>query len=66
MAADAIYQPPEQWIEGREPEPGSWWVPFQAWLAERSGERTTPPATGAPNKGLPPLDPAPGRYVRER
>jgi polyhydroxyalkanoate synthase subunit PhaC len=66
MAADAIYQPPEQWIEGREPEPGSWWVPFQAWLAERSGERTTPPTMGAPNKGLPPLDPAPGRYVRER
>jgi len=66
MAADAKYQPPEQWIAGREPEPGSWWVPFQAWLAERSGERTTPPETGAPKRGLPVLDPAPGRYVLER
>ena len=66
MPADAIYQPPEQWVEGREPEPGSWWVPFQAWLAERSGKRTTPPTMGAPEKGLPPLGPAPGRYVGER
>jgi polyhydroxyalkanoate synthase subunit PhaC len=41
-------------------------VPFQAWLAGRSGKRATPPAMGAPDHGLPPLEPAPGRYVRER
>ena len=66
MAADAIYQPPERWLVGTEPVPGSWWAPFQAWLAERSGKRATPPAMGAPEQGLPPLEPAPGRYVRER
>lgn len=66
MAEDAIYQPPEQWLAGSTPRPGSWWVPFQAWLAEGSGERIAPPPMGAPEKGLPPLDPAPGRYVLER
>ncbi|MEZ5904899.1 MAG: alpha/beta fold hydrolase [Geminicoccaceae bacterium] len=66
MAKDAIYQPPEQWLAGSTPRPGSWWVPFQAWLAERSGKRTALPPMGAPEKGLPPLDPAPGRYVLER
>jgi polyhydroxyalkanoate synthase len=65
MPAHAIYQPPEQWIAGCSPEPGSWWVPFEAWLAERSGEQTAPPAMGAPDNGLPPLEPAPGRYVLE-
>jgi polyhydroxyalkanoate synthase len=66
MAADAIYQPPERWLAGTEPRPGSWWVPFQAWLAARSGERTAPPSMGAPEHGLPPLEPAPGRYVLAR
>jgi polyhydroxyalkanoate synthase len=66
MAADAIYQPPERWLAGTEPVPGSWWVPFQAWLAERSGERTAPPSMGAAERGLPPLEAAPGRYVLER
>jgi polyhydroxyalkanoate synthase subunit PhaC len=66
MAADATYQPPERWLAGTEPVPGSWWVPFQAWLAARSGKRAAPPAMGAPEHGLPPLEPAPGRYVRER
>ncbi|HRY25196.1 MAG: polyhydroxyalkanoic acid synthase [Geminicoccaceae bacterium] len=66
MAKDAIYQPPEQWLAGSTPRPGSWWLPFQTWLAEGSGKRTAPPSTGAPEKGLPPLDLAPGRYVLER
>ncbi len=66
MAANAIYEPPEQWYVGTAPEPGSWWLPFQAWLAEHSGERVAPPPIGAPEHGLPPLDEAPGRYVLER
>jgi len=66
MPEDAAYQPPEQWYAGRTPEPGSWWEAFAAWLAERSGERTTPPPMGAPDNGLPPLEPAPGTYVLER
>jgi polyhydroxyalkanoate synthase len=66
MPADAIYQPPEQWYVATPPKDGSWWLAYADWLAEHSGERATPPEMGAPKRGLPPLDPAPGRYVLER
>ena len=64
MAADAIYEPPEHWFAGTQPRPGSWWVPYQSWLAQRSGERTAPPEMGAAAVGLPPLEAAPGCYVK--
>lgn len=66
MAADQAYEPPERWIARREPQEGSWWVPYQAWLAGLSGPPVAPPAMGAPDKGLPPLGPAPGEHVRQR
>ncbi len=65
IPADANYQPPEQWYAATTPEEGSWWLAFADWLAEHSGARTAPPGMGAPRRGLPPLDPAPGRYVME-
>lgn len=66
MPANANYQPPEQWYAATQPQDGSWWLAFADWLAERSGARAAPPAMGAAEHGLPPLDPAPGSYVMER
>ena len=66
MPADANYQPPEQWYAATTPEEGSWWLAYADWLAEHSGARAAPPEMGAPKQGLPPLDPAPGRYVLQR
>ena len=43
---------------------GSWWVSWLAFLAETQGNSCAPPAPGG---GLRPvLEPAPGRYVRQR
>ena len=45
-------------------QPGSWWEDWTAWLAERSGsERDAPADLG--DAAHPPLESAPGTYVRE-
>jgi len=63
MAADEPYTPPDLWAVQAPVRQGSWWPAWQAWLAERSGAPVPPPPMGAPEKGYPPLLPAPGCYV---
>ena len=65
-AANAHYLDPDTWVEATAPVPGSWWEPWQAWLAARNSGRTPPPAMGDTSRGYPPLGPAPGQYVFER
>jgi polyhydroxyalkanoate synthase len=64
LEADAAYVPPESWASGADWRQGSWWEPWAAWLHARSGERVSPPATGAPD--MPLLGDAPGSYVLRR
>ncbi|MFO0953252.1 MAG: hypothetical protein U0835_19265 [Isosphaeraceae bacterium] len=42
---------------------GSWWPAWEHWLSERSSGRVPAVAPGAPERGYPPLDDAPGQYV---
>src|SRR5512139_2231360 len=63
-AAADRYVDPDQWFARHEPREGSWWPAWQAWLAERSGERGTPPPMG--NKDFAPIGAAPGSYVLMR
>ena len=58
-AADA-----EQWLSGAQKHEGSWWPDWHAWLARKSGAKVAArdPAAG----GLPPLEDAPGAYVKVR
>lgn len=52
----------DAWRAGAVEHPGSWWPHWADWLAARSGDRV--PAR-APSAGpLPPLEPAPGSYVK--
>ncbi|MBI2312388.1 MAG: polyhydroxyalkanoic acid synthase [Betaproteobacteria bacterium] len=60
---DEKYVDPETWQAIAPRHEGSWWPAWQQWLAERSGSRVAPPATGAPEKGYHPLGGAPGTYV---
>lgn len=58
------YLDPDTWATIAPRFEGSWWPAWRDWLvASGSGERTPPPSMGAPERGLAPLEPAPGRYV---
>ncbi len=54
----------DDWLGRAERRAGSWWPHWSAWLAQHGGAwRRAPRAAG--NAAFPPLDSAPGRYVRE-
>lgn len=57
---------PDAFLRNQDTHTGSWWLPWQSWLAKRSGARVKPPTMGAPNAGHPPIIAAPGEYVLER
>lgn len=59
-AADA-----KQWLETSTENPGSWWPYWTAWLSEKSGRKIAA-RTSLGNAEFPPIEPAPGRYVREK
>jgi len=54
----------EEWRENATQHEGSWWEDWTGWLEPRSGEKVEPPAVG--NENYPPIEDAPGAYVRER
>jgi polyhydroxyalkanoate synthase len=56
---------PEEWLRTAEKRTGTWWDAWADWITERSGdERPAPEGPG--NAAHPPLEPAPGSYVRDR
>ncbi|TDX31086.1 polyhydroxyalkanoate synthase [Modicisalibacter xianhensis] len=60
---DDVYIDPDAWMERTPVQAGSWWPAWQAWLAKRSGPCVAAPAVGSSD--YPPLDDAPGSYVRQ-
>ncbi|MEQ9126523.1 MAG: alpha/beta fold hydrolase, partial [Alphaproteobacteria bacterium] len=62
---EAPYASPDVWLARTPAKEGSWWVEWADWLAAKSAPDTVPPPPmGAPDRGLMPLTPAPGAYVR--
>lgn len=57
---------PADWQALHQPQAGSWWVPWQEWLAARSGKPAAPPPMGAQGGDLPLLGDAPGTYVFQK
>ena len=57
------YLDPDTWTKIAPRFEGSWWPEWTHWLASHSGAFTSPPTTGAPERGYPPLCAAPGTYV---
>jgi polyhydroxyalkanoate synthase len=54
----------EVWLKSATRHKGSWWSDWTQWTAERSGEERDAP-TQLGNDRHVPLDPSPGRYVRQ-
>ncbi|MDP8974400.1 MAG: class I poly(R)-hydroxyalkanoic acid synthase, partial [Actinomycetota bacterium] len=57
------YETAEEWRENAEEHEGTWWEDWRGWLEQRSGERTNAPQVGS--EQYPPVEDAPGTYVRE-
>ena len=65
QAAASYPDDPEQWLSRAQERPGSWWPRWTQWLASHSGgKRPAPTAPG--NVQHKPIEPAPGRYVKQR
>jgi polyhydroxyalkanoate synthase len=61
----ALGPDPDQWLERATEHPGSWWTLWSKWIAQHGGKKV------AARKRLgdtshKPIEPAPGRYVKER
>ncbi len=62
---DAYPADPQTWFDTATEQPGSWWQAWSKWLqGHRGGEQAAPAAVG--NEQYPPLEPAPGSYVKAR
>ncbi|MDR3323155.1 MAG: class I poly(R)-hydroxyalkanoic acid synthase [Zoogloeaceae bacterium] len=55
----------DSWLAAAEEHPGSWWKDWAAWIQKyAAGEQAAPKTLG--NAKYKPIEPAPGRYVKER
>ena len=55
----------EAWLASAIEQPGSWWTHWMAWLAPRTGAKKKA-RKRLGNAQHPPIEPAPGRYVKVR
>jgi polyhydroxyalkanoate synthase len=59
------YIDPDTWQAVTPMQEGSWWPSWQVWLTSHSSDRISPLSLGAPERGYPSLDDAPGTFVLE-
>jgi polyhydroxyalkanoate synthase len=56
---------PDEWLSTAEEQPGSWWPDWSQWL-KRQATRAVPARKKLGSARYKPIEPAPGRYVKER
>lgn len=60
------YLDADTWYEKSKVEEGSWWLVWEHWLTALSSKKIKPPHFGAKQKGVTPIEDAPGTYVLEK
>jgi polyhydroxyalkanoate synthase len=60
-----IPETPEKWFKKAKEVPGSWWNDWAKWLEPMKGGEVKAP-TKLGNAKYKPIEPAPGRYVKQR
>jgi len=55
----------EAWLDSAEEHAGSWWTDWAAWLKPLAGKQIAAPKV-AGNRKWKPIEPAPGRYAKEK
>jgi len=61
---DALPETLDEWLEGADQHPGSWWPHWAKWLKAKSGKQI--PARDPAKGPLKPLEDAPGGFVKVR
>jgi polyhydroxyalkanoate synthase subunit PhaC len=61
----ALHDDPERWLEAAQSRPGSWWPHWSAWLAQHGGTYVAARTRLGGKRGKE-IEPAPGRYVKEK
>jgi polyhydroxyalkanoate synthase len=56
---------PDNWFDAAESIPGSWWPAWTSWLASHAGQRVAA-REELGNAEFPPVEEAPGSYVKEK
>ena len=62
---DELQPDPDKWFADAQSHKGSWWNDWGAWVKPLAGKKVEPPAVIGSDLH-PPIEPAPGRYVKER
>ncbi|MDN3519254.1 class I poly(R)-hydroxyalkanoic acid synthase [Aquisalimonas lutea] len=62
--AGKLPESPDDWLEKAEFHEGSWWPDWHRWLGQKGGAKVAAREVGSSKH--PPIEPAPGSYVRER
>ena len=56
----------QAWLEGAKEHPGSWWPDWAAWLKGHAGKQVAAPKAYGKGTKYKAIEPAPGRYVRQK
>jgi len=62
---DALVADPQNWLEGAQEAPGSWWPDWDAWM-KRLSDGIIPAPNQQGNDQYNSIESAPGRYVKAK